>query len=428
MNDEFTAHTLDNGLTVLLQENHSSPVISHWVWYRVGSRNDAPGKTGISHFVEHMQFKGSRRFPGQESFLSITRNGGIWNAFTGPDWTSYFETMPAGRIGTALELEADRMVNSVYDPDDVESERTVILSEKEGGLCEPFALLEETLQYAAFPQHPYGNPVIGESEDLCSLTRDDIYEHYRSRYAPNNAVVSIAGDFETEEMLRRVGAAYGNIPARPVPVEDIKPAEPILNPHYIIQPASRDLPWLRIVWHAPAAKDPAMPAFTLLNCILAGPCHMEALEGRFFPNETSRLCRKLENNGMRAGVSSWFLYTIDPYNYNLTLALDPGASVEEAADVVFGEIERVAREGVLPGEIEKARKQLKAVHAYAAEDVANQAYWLGQGAMFDDPDWFTAYPARLDRVGAEDIAWAAGSFLRRDNCVIGASVKKEEEA
>jgi zinc protease len=162
---------LSNGLLVLLKEIHTAPIISHWVWYRVGSRDEVPGITGITHWVEHMQFKGTPQFPGKQMDRSISRLGGAWNAFTYLDWTTYFETMPAEKIDLALNLEADRMKGSLFDASEVASERTVIISERQGNENEPLFRLSEEIQAAAFRVHSYHHEVIGDIADLQTIQR-----------------------------------------------------------------------------------------------------------------------------------------------------------------------------------------------------------------------------------------------------------------
>src|SRR5882672_7717632 len=195
MTNSLTQVTLANGLKVLLKEIHTAPIISSWLWYRVGSKDEVPGRTGISHWVEHMQFKGTPQFPANILDKAVSREGGSWNAFTYMDWTTYYETMPADKIDLALRLEADRMANSSFDVEEVESERTVIMAEREGSENEPLSLLGEAVQQAAFRIHSYHHEVIGDMADLRSMTRDDLYGHYRSYYVPNNAVLAVAGDF-----------------------------------------------------------------------------------------------------------------------------------------------------------------------------------------------------------------------------------------
>ncbi|NTW13077.1 MAG: insulinase family protein, partial [Anaerolineales bacterium] len=223
MKKSLTVETLSNGLKVFLKEIHTAPIISSWLWYRVGSRDEVQGRTGISHWVEHMQFKGTPQFPASMLDKAISREGGTWNAMTYLDWTAYFETMPADRIDLALRLEADRMVNSQFDEKEVASERTVIISEREGNENEPLFQLGEAVQQAAFRIHPYHHEVIGDMADLHSMTRDDLYDHYRAFYVPNNAVMAVAGDFDTKSMLARIRELFEPIPAGRGPARLARP-------------------------------------------------------------------------------------------------------------------------------------------------------------------------------------------------------------
>src|SRR5215204_1633553 len=180
---------LSNGLGVLLQEDHSAPIASIWTWYRVGSRNELPGKTGISHWVEHMQFKGTPRLEKGQIFRDVSRVGGTLNALTSHDWTAYFETLPVGEIGLSLRIESDRMINSLYAPDEVESERTVILSERQGAVNNPGYVLYEEVAGSALRAHPYRHTVIGYESDLRQISRDDLFAHYQRFYHPANAFI-----------------------------------------------------------------------------------------------------------------------------------------------------------------------------------------------------------------------------------------------
>src|SRR5665648_34239 len=216
MGNSINIEKLDNGLTLYLKEIHSAPIISHWVWYRVGGRNESVGFTGISHWVEHMQFKGTLRYPGSVMDRIIAREGGLWNAFTHMDWTTYYETMPANKIDIALELEADRMFNSLYEPVEVNSERMVILAEKEGKDNDPFSRLNSAVVNSSFENHPYKNEVIGSLEDITRIHRDDLYQHYRRFYHPSNAIIAIAGDFETARVLNHINDLYQDFPSRAV--------------------------------------------------------------------------------------------------------------------------------------------------------------------------------------------------------------------
>ena len=193
---------------MLLRESHDAPVASFWVFYRVGSRNELPGVTGISHWVEHMQFKGTPSLEKGAIFGEVTRNGGSLNAFTSYDWTTYFETMPADRLDLSLKIESDRMVNSLFDPAETESERTVILAERQGGENRPGYFLNEEMMGTVFHHHPYGHSIIGYESDLRRITRDELYGHYRRYYVPNNAVVVASGDFNAEELFKKIEARF----------------------------------------------------------------------------------------------------------------------------------------------------------------------------------------------------------------------------
>ena len=303
MNPNYTEHVLGNGLTVLLKEIHSAPLISHWIWYRVGSRLEQPGRTGVSHWVEHMQFKGTEKYPDTVLDREISRNGGLWNAFTYTDWTAFYETMPADKIDLAISLEADRVSNSLFDPEEVESERTVILSEREGSENDPTFRLRERLLKTAFPNHPYRHEVIGETEDLRTITRDDLYEHYRKHYVPNNAVLVMAGDFDSDDMMRRIEKAWQGIPARPVPEYTITPEGPIPAPQTIEEHGPCDVTILQIVWRAPAGKDPDIFPLAIFDSVLSGPSSLNMFGKGHISNRTSRLYRALVQSGKAADTS-----------------------------------------------------------------------------------------------------------------------------
>ena len=219
--------TLANGLKVILREAHEAPIASFWIWYRVGSRNELPGLTGVSHWVEHMQFKGTPSFGKGAIFREVSKNGGVLNALTSNDWTAYFETLPAERLDLALRIESDRMTNSLFDPEETEAERTIILSERQGAENSPAYLLYEEVVATAFHAHPYQHPVIGFETDLRAITRDDLYAHYRRAYRPNNAFIVAAGDFDSQELFARIERAFGSIePGQDIPhVRVIEPPQ-----------------------------------------------------------------------------------------------------------------------------------------------------------------------------------------------------------
>src|SRR5882672_10292169 len=207
---------LDNGLVVLTKEVHTSPIVTTMIWYRVGSRNEELGHTGKSHFLEHMLFKGTDRFKKGEIDLRTLKNGGGNNAFTSHDFTAYYFNFASDRWEIALEIEADRMVNCAFEPEEFEAEKKVVIEELKTGLDSPWGLLLQEQEAAAFKVHPYRNPIVGWLQDVERATVEEQQAYYRRYYHPNNAILVIAGDFDTEDVLKKVEAAFGPIPAGPV--------------------------------------------------------------------------------------------------------------------------------------------------------------------------------------------------------------------
>jgi zinc protease len=424
--DAITRVTLSNGLTVLLKEIHTAPLISQWIWYRVGSRNERPGITGVSHWVEHMQFKGTPSYPPGILDKAIARQGGYWNALTYLDWTTYFETMPAAAIDLALELEADRMVNSRFDPQDVASERTVIISERQGNENEPLFLLGEAVQRAAFQAHAYRHEVIGDPADLESMQRDDLYHHYRRYYTPGNAVLSIAGDFKSEAMLERINNLYKSIAAAPSPgfqgaAEPEQEAE-----QYSEVQGPGDTVYLQIAHHAPSATHPDFFAYAVLDSLLTGPSNLNMFGGGI-SNKTSRLYRAMVDRDLAVGVYGGIQATTDPFLHNVTIIIHPDHTIEEALKVFDEEVERLQDAPPPQNDLERAVKQARALFAYGSESITNQAFWLGYSEMFATTQWFTSYLERLSAITPQDVQRVAQNYFRRQNRTVGVYLPESAE-
>src|SRR2546430_6606103 len=208
---------LANGLVVLTKEVHTSPIVTNMIWYRVGSRNEELGHTGKSHFLEHMLFKGTERFKKGEIDLLTLKNGGGNNAFTSHDFTAYYFNFASDRWEIALEIEADRMVNCAFEPDEFEAEKKVVIEELKTGLDSPWGLLHQEQEAAAFKVHPYRNPIVGWLQDVERATAAEQQAYYRKYYHPNNAILVLAGDFDTDRVLPKVTRAFAPIPAGPPP-------------------------------------------------------------------------------------------------------------------------------------------------------------------------------------------------------------------
>jgi zinc protease len=409
---------LSNGLLVLLKEIHTAPIVSHWIWYRVGSRDEGPGTTGISHWVEHMQFKGTSKYPVGVLDKAISRYGGYWNALTFLDWTTYFETMPAEKIDLALELEADRMVNSRFDTEDVESERTVIISERQGSENEPMFLLAEEMQAAAFRVHSYHHDVIGDMADLQTIQRDDLYQHYRRYYAPDNAVLSIAGDFQTQGMLDRINQLYGAVPAGPGITRRIRREPQQTGERRIHVEGPGDTIYLQVGFHAPPASHPDFLAITVLDSLLTGANSLNMFGGGI-SNKTSRLYQALVEKELTVSVSGGLAATIDPFLHAITAIVRPERKVEEVLEVIEQEISRLQEAPPTASELERAVKQARALFVYGSESITNQAFWLGFPEMFSSYDWFLTYLDKLAEVTPADVQRAAQTYLRPKNRITG---------
>jgi zinc protease len=403
-------------MVVLLKEVHSAPVISWWVLYRVGSRSERTGQTGISHWVEHMMFKGTPQFPAGTLDRAIDREGGTWNAHTWLDHTAYYETMPADRIDLALRIEADRMKNALFDSGEVESERTVIISERQGSENSPSFWLDEEVQAAAFRVHPYHHQIIGDMADLKAMTRDELYGHYRRYYTPNNAIGVIVGAFETEIMLARIQELYEPIPSGD-PVPPVHREEPEQRGERFVRVEREgNASYITLAYRAPAASHPDWMKLAALDSILGGP---SGPGGGAIGHKTSRLYKALVETELAVSVSGSLAMTVDPYLYTVDITLRDGRTHEEVQAAVDAEIARLHTEPVSDAELEKAKKQARAAFAYSNEGVTGQAFWLAYSEHIESYRLFAEYPERLQAVTVEDTQAVARQYLQPARRTVG---------
>jgi zinc protease len=421
---KVTKHILSNGMTVLLKEVHTAPLISWWVLYRVGSRNERTGITGASHWVEHMLFKGTEKFPPGFLDKAIDRLGGAWNAQTFLDYTAYYETLPAEHIALALEVEADRMINAKFDPEEVASERTVIISERQGAENSPMFWLGEEMQAAAFRVHGYHHEIIGDMTDLETMTRDDLYGHYRHHYLPANAIAVAVGAFDTAEMLAKIEAIYGVIPNHmPFQTAFVRPEPAQQGERRVRVERPGSATFLQFAWRAPAAKEADFFALEIVNSIL---CGAGGMGGGGTDNKTSRLYKALVETELVASVGGDTTPTIDPFLYTITAVLREGRTLEEVEAIVNAEIERMQRGDVTEAEINRAKKQARALFAYSTERVTSQAFWLAWAESFASYNWFESYLDHLNAVTLDDVKRVAATYLRPQNRIVGAFVPTQQ--
>jgi zinc protease len=418
----FARHTLPNGLTVLTREVHSAPVVSFWIWYRVGTRNERSGITGISHWVEHMLFKGTPNLPKGSIHGVVAANGGVLNGLTWDDFTTYFETLPSDRWELALRIESDRIANASFDPDEVGSERTVIISEREGHENDPDFNLAEEVTATAFKVHPYGAETIGWKCDLLTMTRDDLYNHYKTYYAPNNAIVVAVGDFDTAALLGRVEAAFGGYEPSPAipPVRSVEPPQLGERRVTVRMPGATGL--LQAVYHAPPAGSPDVYPLMVADAVLSGAKAM-GFGGGAALGRSARLYRALVVPEIATGASSYFRLTRDPHLFHLGASARPDQPAEEALarieQALFAEIDRLAQEPPPAAEVEKAIRQARAQFVYAGESVTNLGYVLGYLEIVDTAELYDHFLDRLAAVTPADVQRVVRQYLSPNNRTVG---------
>lgn len=419
MNSAITKTILPNGLTVVLKEMHHAAVITFMVWYRVGSRNEVPGHTGISHWVEHMMFKGTPQRPSEDMERLISREGGFWNAFTWLDYTAYYETMPAARIDLALALEADRMVNTIMTEEEVESERTVILSERGMYENEPHFLLDEELSSIAFRVHPYHHEVIGDTADLQSMTREDLFSHYRRHYVPNNATVIVTGDFETADMLARIESHFGGIMPGEAAAPVTRAEPPQLGERRVTVHGPGDTAYLTLAFRAPGANHSDYPALTLLNAAFAGGSSL-GMFGGGGSNRSSRLYKALVSTELAAAAHGSLAPTVDPYLYTISAVVRVGQDVEAVEAALLAEIDRLAAEPITERELAKALKRARAQFIMAGESISGQAQLIGAAeATTGDYGWYESVLDRLSQVTLDDLDRVRRTYLGPRQRIVG---------
>jgi zinc protease len=403
---------LDNGLRVLIQEMHTAPLASVWCWYRVGSKDEPSGQTGVSHWVEHMNFKGTTNIPRDRVKGIIEQFGGYWNGYTWIDQTTYTETATRDALDRMLFIEAERMTNCLYDPADCESERTVIISELQGGENDPDTLLDQELMAAAIKAHPYRNPTIGWLSDLETMTRDDLYRHYRRHYVPNNATLVIVGDVDARDALRRVVERFGGVPAGEV-VRRAHTREPEqLGERRVTVSREGTTAYLKIAYHAPAASEDGFFPMVVLDAVLTGAKGLN-LWSSFRtppPQRSARLYRALVDTGLASSVSGGIVPTADPFVYTISLTATDGTPLDRLEEAALEELDRLRNGQVTAAEVQRAARQLRARLVFENDCITNIAHQLGYFETIGS--WRTVETLR-DRIDAVTTGQVAAVAARR---------------
>jgi zinc protease len=400
---------LPNGLKVLLLENHKAPLVTFQVWYRVGSRNEEWGKTGLSHMLEHMMFKGTEKVGPEEFSRIIQENGGNDNAFTSHDYTAYFENLSADRVQIAIDLESDRMKNLILREEDFRTERMVVMEERRLRTEDnPQAYLQEQLEATAFQIQPYHWPIIGWMEDISRFRLEDLKSYYHTYYNPTNAFLVVVGDFKKEDLLSSIEKAFGSYPkgTSPNPEKDKDPPQD--GERRIFVKKEAQLPSVVMGYHVPNLREPDSYVLEVISVILSG-------------GKSSRLYQSLvrEKRLVLSADADHSLLSRDPSLFYLSADLLPGKEVADVEKALDQEMEKLHRERVGEQELEKAKNQLEASFIFSQDSIFYQAMLLAQHEI--SLDWRTIddYLPSIRKVSAEDIQRVAKRYLIPDNRTVG---------
>jgi zinc protease len=412
---------LENGLRVLVQEVHTAPLASVWCWYRVGSKDEAPGLTGVSHWVEHMNFKGTKNIPRDKVKGIIEQFGGYWNGYTWIDQTTYTETATRDALERMLFIESERMANCLYDAEDCESERTVIIAELQGGENDPDTLLDQELTATALKAHPYRHPTIGWLPDLQTMTRDDLYAYYRRFYVPNNATLVVVGDVDTRDAMRKVAQHFGSIePGEVVRRPPFQEPEQLGERRVVIS-RETTAAYLKLGYHAPGIQDPDFFPMLVLDAILTGAkgVNLWASFRTPPPQRSARLYKRLVNTGLASSVSGGLVPTQQPFLYTVSITATEGTALQAVEEATVQEIDRVRATGATPHEVERAKTQLRTRLVFENDSITNIAHQLGYFETIASWRVVESLRERIDAVTVEAVARAAAARLTSSNRTIG---------
>jgi zinc protease len=410
--DQVREATLENGLKVLVLPITKAPVVTVQVWYRVGSRNEKLGTTGLSHLLEHLMFKETNKLKPEEFSKIIQANGGELNAFTSADNTTYFETLSADRLQLVLDLEADRMTNLKLRPETTEPEKRVVMEERRlRSVDNPWGALYEETNAAAFRAHPYMWPVIGWMHDIESATVDDIRGHYETYYKPNNAIVVVVGNVDPDRTLEQVRNAFGatRSGAPPPIVSEVEP--PQVGERRVIVKKEANLPALLWAYKVPNVKNPDSAALEVLSTILSD-------------GESSRLYRRLvvEKRLLLDVSADNPLLSLDPNLFTLSGQVLPDRKVADVEAALESELAAIATQGVSERELAKAKNQIEAQFVFGQDSNFYQAMLLARFELIEGWRTLDRYLPAIRAVSAEDVKRVTKQYLVPDNRTVGVLV------
>ncbi len=406
---------LPNGLTVVLAPEPASPTASVWVWYRVGSKNEWPGVTGASHWVEHMLFQGSPRYGKGEMDRAVISVGGTLNAFTDNDFTAYFATVPREHLAVPLDIESDRMTRALIAPPEVERERTIIRSEREGNENWPEFRVEEELYHLAYRRHPYRWDPLGYPEDILALTPADLAAYYHRFYGTRNAVLVIAGGFDPATVAPDVRRRFGRLPAGgdDPTVRVDEPAGRGERRTTLTGPGTT--PFLEIAWRGPAVSEPTVAPVLLLDVLLGGETRLfraGSTWGRSAEHPSARLYRRLVDPGLAVHATTEWRPRVHPGLFVLHAQASRGVDLDRIEAAVDAEIARLSRDGPTASELTEARTKIARGAALAYEGASRTGFRLGYFEMLGRPGFEPTLLDRLLTTRAAEVRTAARSLFQ----------------
>jgi predicted Zn-dependent peptidase len=391
----FERHTLGNGLRVILHRDTALPLVTVNLWYHVGSKNERPGRTGFAHLFEHMLFQGSQNVPTHDHFRLTQQVGGVANGSTWYDRTNYYETLPSNHLDLGLWLESDRMgfLLPAITQQNLDTQRDVVMNERRQRVDnQPYGRAGERVHELLYPgDHPYHWPVIGYMEDIAAATLEDVRSFFSTYYTPNNAVLTLAGDFAPDEALRKVETWFGDIPAGP-PVPPVTAPLPPLGEQRAVLESDVHLPRIYVAFRGPAYGDRLWYAADLLSSVLSG-------------GKSSRLYQDLVYDRQIAHEVGVY---ISPYEevgtFMMIATARPGVSAEDLERALVEHLDRAASSPAAPADLERARNRMLTEHYSALQKLENRADLFSQfTTFFDNPAGVAAEADRYQEITAADL-------------------------
>jgi predicted Zn-dependent peptidase len=415
----FKEFKLKNGLRVILSEDHSAPTYSICVTYNAGSRDERPGRTGFAHLFEHMMFQGSENVGKGEHFILVLNNGGSMNGTTNQDRTNYFQTLPANQLDLGLFLEADRMRSLVINQANLDNQRNAVQEERRLGVDnQPYGKTFEVILDTAYDNFAYKHSTIGSMEDLNAATLEDVAGFFKIYYAPNNAVLTLVGDFKTEEALAKIKKHFEGIPSQPAPsAPDMTEPEQKGERRKTIDDAFAQTPRVDIVYKIPQGNTPDWYALQVMGQVLSG-------------GQSSRLYQKLvKEKEVAVSVFGGAQERRGPSLGSFVVLTRPGKDFAEIENLVYEEIERIKSEPVADWEMEKVRMQIRRQRAQQLQSTLARAIVLGQYAVYyNDPGIINTIEEKFNRVTKEDIQRVTRTYLKEANRTVITTVPKPKAA